>query len=212
MPDRLPDFRPRSHGVYDLAAPLYDAVSAGLFFERALRDRAVRLLAAAPGQRVLDVGCGTGLCLSALSRELGPTGSVVGIDPSGASLDRARRRARRLGCDFTAIVADAATHPFAPASFDGAIAVFSLSVIPDFRQALGRVHAALKAGARFVVLEQRYPSRTGIVRRVGAVINTLLSADPERDFAGALQAAGFVVETHPWLGGFYEIYVAARVP
>lgn len=208
MPDRTPS--PRRSRIYDLAAPVYDAVSACIPFERNLRSRAVTLLGATPGSRILDVGCGTGLCLPELARALGPTGSVVGIDPSGASLLRARRRAHRLGCDFTAIQADVAAHPLEPKAFAGAIAAFALSVIPNWQGALTRIYAALPSGAVLVALEQRYPTRTGLATRLGAAMNKLLAADPERDFAGALKATGFAVDTHLFLGGWYAIYVASR--
>jgi ubiquinone/menaquinone biosynthesis C-methylase UbiE len=209
MPDQLPDSRPR-RGIYDLAAPLYDAVSACIPFERGLRECAVTLLGAPVGGHILDVGCGTGLCLDSLAQVIGPTGAVVGIDPSAASLARAQRRALRLGCALTTIAGDAAAQAFAAATFDGAIAAFSISVIADWKFALAQVHTALKPGAVLVVLEQRYASRKSLAGRFGAALNKLLSADPERDFAQALQTAGFTVQTHSLVGGWYEIYVATR--
>jgi ubiquinone/menaquinone biosynthesis C-methylase UbiE len=210
MHDQLLVPRLQNRRIYDLAAPFYDFVSACIPWERGLRERAVARLGAAEGSRILDVGCGTGLCLPALARMVGTAGSVVGIDPSAASLDRASRRAQRLGCAFTAVIGDAAGHEFPSAVFDGAIAVFSISVIPAWERALARIHAALKAGAVLVVLEQRYPSRSGIAGRLGAKMNSLLGADPERDFVGALTATGFTVETHSLRRGWYAIYTAVR--
>ena len=49
-------------------------------------------LAAAPGERVLDVGCGPGFYMAELVEQVGPTGSVVGIDASPQTLALVRRR------------------------------------------------------------------------------------------------------------------------
>src|SRR5687767_1569027 len=51
-------------------------------------------LAAAPGERVLDVGCGAGQSVLAIASAVGPAGAVVGIDVSRPLLERARQRAQ----------------------------------------------------------------------------------------------------------------------
>jgi SAM-dependent methyltransferase len=56
-----------------------------------------RALALAPGQRVLDLGCGTGDPALALAQWVGPRGRVLGVDDSAAMLAVARRRGRLLG-------------------------------------------------------------------------------------------------------------------
>ena len=57
-----------------------------------LRAAATELLNLRPGDRVVDVGCGTGDTTRALARIVGPEGAVIGIDPSNTMLAEARRR------------------------------------------------------------------------------------------------------------------------
>src|SRR5215204_295649 len=62
-----------------------------------LRAAATELLAPATGDRLVDVGCGTGDVVLALAALVGPTGSVVGVEPSETMLVEARRRAEEHG-------------------------------------------------------------------------------------------------------------------
>ena len=71
----------------------------------ATRRRALvrKALAAAPGERILDVGCGPGFYCAELAAEVGPSGSVVGVDSSKAMLELAGRRCagdQALSCAF----------------------------------------------------------------------------------------------------------------
>lgn len=73
---------------------LYDVITR-LLGGRSARRRLVEVADLAPGQTVLEVGCGTGNVLLAAARAE-PAATVVGLDPDAAALDRARRKARRL--------------------------------------------------------------------------------------------------------------------
>ena len=79
-----------------------------------------------PGQRVLDVGCGTGVTTAAVA-DLGA--AVVGIDPSAPYLDHARRHRSRPGATFEQGDARALAH--GDASFDAAVSTLVLDVVPD---------------------------------------------------------------------------------
>ena len=65
--------------------------------ERAFRDRLVDLARLAPGESVLDAGCGTGTLAIAAKRRVGPSGAVHGIDASPEMIARARRKAAKAG-------------------------------------------------------------------------------------------------------------------
>jgi len=80
--------------AYGADADLYDGRT-GRF--QVYRDRLVAALEARPGDVVLDVGCGTGLCFGGLRKAVGPGGRVVGIEESADMVRLARRRAARHG-------------------------------------------------------------------------------------------------------------------
>jgi arsenite methyltransferase len=84
------------------------------------RRRLVReALRAGPGERVLDVGCGPGFYLAELLEQVGPTGSVTGVDASPQTLALARRRTDGAG-DVRLHLADATALPVPDAAFDAA--------------------------------------------------------------------------------------------
>jgi phosphatidylethanolamine/phosphatidyl-N-methylethanolamine N-methyltransferase len=79
---------------YDRWARWYDLLASTLPVVGRLRRRAVDALRLDRGDLVVDVGCGTGANLPLLAREVGPTGTVIGVDRSRGVLERARRNAR----------------------------------------------------------------------------------------------------------------------
>jgi SAM-dependent methyltransferase len=86
---------------------------------------------ASRGNRVLDVGCGTGATTLAVARALGPRGRSTGLDISAPMLTLARERARseRVAAEF--VHADAQTHAFAPASVDTIVSRFGVMFFDD---------------------------------------------------------------------------------
>ncbi|HEU4370521.1 MAG TPA: methyltransferase domain-containing protein [Methylomirabilota bacterium] len=90
-----------------------------------LRRRFLRFVPVRPGQRVLEIGCGSGVVLRDLALMVGPRGEVVGTDPSRAMLAAARRSCRPApGRARIALRrSDGARQPFAAGRFDAAVAV-----------------------------------------------------------------------------------------
>jgi SAM-dependent methyltransferase len=115
------------------------------------RRRLVRdALRAAPGERILDVGCGPGFYVAELLEQVGPTGSVVGVDASPDMLGLARRR-----CEGHANVefhqADATSLPVDDAGVDAALSVQVLEYVPNTARALEEMHRAVRAGGRVAI-------------------------------------------------------------
>jgi len=110
----------------------------GPFGEAAL-DR----LGLAPGQSVLDVGCGTGDTLLSIARRLGGQGSVVGVDLSRPMLARAGERTRELAL-VELIEADASAHPFGP-RFDALFSRFGVMFFADPVFTFGALRRTLRA-------------------------------------------------------------------
>jgi SAM-dependent methyltransferase len=115
------------------------------------RRRLVReALAARPGERILDVGCGPGFYVSELVDEVGPSGSIVGIDSSPDMLTLARRRCEgHPNVEFRE--GDAASPPVEQGTFDAVVSVQVLEYVPDATGALAAMGRTLKPGGRIVV-------------------------------------------------------------
>jgi ubiquinone/menaquinone biosynthesis C-methylase UbiE len=172
------------------------------------RRRLVReALAARPGDRVLDVGCGPGFyCLEILD-EVGPSGSVVGVDSSGAMLGLAGRRcAEYPNVEFRE--SDATSLPVDDADFDTALCVQVLEYVEDATAGLAEMYRALRPGGRVVVWDIDWATVSihseddELTRRVlEAWDEHLVHRSLPRTLATRLRQAGFVDvrgEAHPF--------------
>jgi arsenite methyltransferase len=108
------------------------------------------VLAARWDERVLDAGCGPGFYVAELLEQVGPSGSVVGVDSSPQMLAAAARR-----CEGHANVAfhqgDVTSLPVEDSSFDAALCVQVLEYVSDVTAALSELHRVLHPGGRVVV-------------------------------------------------------------
>jgi len=141
--------------MFATIAPRYDRtnriISAGM--DEGWRKRAIALLRAPHGGRIVDLCCGTGdIALHLLRTD--PTLHVTGVDFCEPMLALARARAtgeRRSGTEF--LEGDVMALPFADNSFDGAIMGFAMRNVASIDATLREVRRVLKPGARFVNLD-----------------------------------------------------------
>jgi ubiquinone/menaquinone biosynthesis C-methylase UbiE len=98
--------------------------------EKIFRDRMLGLARLEPGERVLDVGCGTGTLAIAAKRQVGPTGAVHGIDASPAMIARAIRKAAKAGVEVFFENALAEALPFPDEHFDAVLSTLMLHHLP----------------------------------------------------------------------------------
>jgi len=160
------------------------------------RRRTVReTLAARPGERVLDVGCGPGFYCLELAEEVGPSGSVVGLDASQAMLTLAGRRCAELG-NVELRTGDATALGVADAEFDAAICVQVLEYVADTGAGLAELHRALKPGGRVLVWDIDWATWSmqddKLTRRVQTAWDEHLThTSLPRVLAPSLRAVGF---------------------
>ena len=110
----------------------------------------------APGERIVDVGCGCGATTSALAQRAGPAGHVLGIDISGPMLARARQLAPAgLPVDFE--LADATIYPFASGGFDLLVSRFGVMFFAEPALSFANMRRALRPSGRLAFACWREP-------------------------------------------------------
>jgi phosphatidylethanolamine/phosphatidyl-N-methylethanolamine N-methyltransferase len=152
-------------GVYEKLASVYD-----LAFGPALqpgRIRAVERMNIQPGERVLEVGVGTGINLSLYPR----TCQMTGIDFSSSMLEKARERAAWGGLrQLRLLQMDAADLKFADGSFDIVYAPYLISVVPDPVKVACEMRRVCRPGGRIIFLNH-FLSPNLFVSRVERLIS-----------------------------------------
>lgn len=180
---------PRSGGI---SPRVYEMLSAAWYFGDRARiwDHLVAASGARPGERVLDLGCGTGYFARKIAPVVGHSGVVVGIDPSPASLDYAAAHASP-NCMFRP--AQAQNLPFADASFD--LVVSSLTfhhISPEHR--LGAIWEALRVlrpGGRACIADVCPPRIQMLERVISAAHGRAAMHDVANQLRVMMTEAGF---------------------
>lgn len=146
--------------LYDRRADYYDAVVhlLSLSMDLYYRKIAIQRLQLRPGDRVLDLGCGTGLDLPLLSQKVGPKGWVVGLDLSGRMLHRAYQRiCHKKLRNISLIQGNALEIPFENRSFEAIFCNYLLSTVPAIR-VIEEAFRVAGPGATMVFADDRLPS------------------------------------------------------
>ncbi len=181
----------------DVAAGNEETVEAwnGVLFERFLRyrdvigegvgplgDAALRLHPPAPGQRVLDVGCGFGDTTRQIAELVGPAGSVVGVDVGEGFLELARREASERGlANVEYVLADVQVAELGRA-FDFAFSRLGTMFFADPVTAFGNVRRALVPGGRLcMVVWRRKPDNRWVHEAERIVERFLPREEPPGD-------------------------------
>ena len=151
--------------VYDKLAKVYD-----LSFGPTLhpgRLQAIERMDIQPGERVLEVGVGTGINLSLYPRDC----AVTGIDFSGSMLEKARERAARKDSrNVRLLQMDAADLKFADDSFDIVYAPYLISVVPDPVKVAREMRRVCRPGGRIIFLNH-FLSPNPLLSRIERLIS-----------------------------------------
>ncbi|MEX2290138.1 MAG: methyltransferase domain-containing protein [Mycobacteriales bacterium] len=119
-----------------------------------------RLLAARPGARVLDLGCGPGHLTAELAGDVGEQGHVLGLDRQPSMIEAARRRTGRGAGQARRnfVLGSATALPLDDASCDGVVAVQVLEYVPDLEQAVAELCRVLRPGGTAVLVDTDWRS------------------------------------------------------
>ena len=132
-----------------------------------------------PGQRVVDLGCGSGRTTLELASRVGPDGEVVGIDIAAEMLARGRERAAQLGTgNIQFLHADVQAHDLGEARFDAAYSRFGVMFFTDPVAAFANVRRALRRGGvlSFVCWQSVFDNEWMLVP--GAAVATVTGSLP----------------------------------
>jgi phosphatidylethanolamine/phosphatidyl-N-methylethanolamine N-methyltransferase len=152
-------------GVYDKLAKVYDLIFGPTLHPGRLR--AIQRMNIQPGERVLEVGVGTGINLSLYPKDC----AVTGIDFSGSMLEKARERAARKEIrNMRLLQMDAGDLKFADDSFDIVYAPYLISVVPDPVKVAQEMSRVCRRGGRVIFLNH-FLSPNAILSRLERLIS-----------------------------------------
>lgn len=175
-------------------ARLYEIFSAAAFLGRRGRvfDQLAALSGAIPGDRVLDVGCGTGFFATRLATAVQPGGRVDGIDPSPPMIDYAAGRGS-AHCVFTVAAAEAL--PFEDATFDVVTSTLVIHhITPSARPtALAEMARVLRPGGHLLVADFRPPANPVAAHLISALAGHVMAHNPIGELTGLIEQAGLRV-------------------
>ena len=126
---------------------LYDPLMRAALKEEKFKRRLVEQASIQPGQRVLDLGCGTAT-LTLLAKQAAPEADVVGLDGDPAVLHIAREKARQGGAEISLVEGMSFSPPFPPESFDRIVSSLVLHHLTteNKRRTLEQAYRLLKPG------------------------------------------------------------------
>ncbi len=160
---------PHAHGDptrhnYDRIAPYFEAIEG--FWERHARSAGLDALAPRPGERIIEIGPGTGTSLVTIAGAVRPGGVAVGVDLSESMCRRSARRLALSGKAGYAVQADAHSLPLPSDFFDAGFMSFTLELFPEMSPVLLEVTRVLRPGGRLVVTALSSDGPERVMRRI----------------------------------------------
>lgn len=171
--------------AYRRYAKIYDKV-----FGRAFKagHEAVRTLAFSRGEKVLEIGVGTGLSLPMYPRDI----HIVGIDLCEEMLDVARKRIAKHGLSVDLQTMNAEDMRFESKTFDKVVAMYVVSVTPNLPRLIGEMKRVCKQGGEIVIVNHFRSSFRAInaIERILQPFSRILGFTPSLDLRTVIEENG----------------------
>ncbi len=196
-------------GHYDLFSRL-----TGLGASQSNSKMVVEMAGIRPGDRVLDVACGTGNLTLTAKKTVGDSGSVYGIDASPEMIVRARKNAGHIGGQVEFEVGLIEKLAFPEAAFDVVISRLAIHHLPDDlkRRGFAEVFRVLKPGRLFFIADFRPPANPLLAHLASALVGHGMLQSNVQNLPPMLTEAGFVeVASGPTRSAFLA-FVRGRKP
>ena len=175
---------------FDAWSTFYDLPPVQAAVYRPMHDAVVGELRADPPDRLLDIGCGTGILTDRVDGDLEPD-VTAGCDFSLGMLQQAAGKRP----DLSWVAADAQRLPFADASFDAAVSTEAFHWFPDQDEALRELHRVLRRGGRLLVamINTRTEMGSAMVNAASAAAGQPAGWPTRDEMRSRVEGAGFRV-------------------
>lgn len=165
---------------YDRVARWYRFGEWTILLAPGFRRRAVARIGLKPGERVVEIGCGTGRNLELLRNAVGSKGHVIGVDASSGMLAQAQELLSRHRWENVTLICEDAAKLTLDEPVDAAYFSLSYSVLPERAPALDRAWEAVRPGGRVVIMDAGIPQTPvgRLLAPVAEIVATVFPGDP----------------------------------
>ena len=208
---------PETTGATIHRASQYDIVASllGLGVNRPNSRMIIEMAKVKPGDKVLDVGCGTGNLILTAKSYVGTSGSLYGIDASPEMIELARKKAKRSGSEAVFDVGLIEKIAYPDANFDVVISRLVIHHLPDDlkRQGFAEIFRVLKPGGLFCMADFNPPTNPVLAHVTHALIGHRMFQYNVGDIPPMLTETGFVDVAHgPTRSAFLAIVIGKKPP